>query len=275
MSTSTERSKRHRERLQLARAGDVAELLRELTPSVEQLVLLQPRQLDALKWLLLEASSVARPCNARRRLDAYFTPPAVATAVVERVHQLLPTRTPNAERRYQILEPSGGLGAFVRAAQAVWSLAEIATVDVRLRKQLRDLAPGVTLVHQDFLKFEPSSYGFGLFDLIIGNPPFRDAEAHVRHALELLRPGGHLAFVLRLGFSSSLERAEGLWAQPGLRYQATIAPRPSFIEGGTDLSEYALFIWQAGFTGSAELGKPIVWRERRSSAAPAELRGAA
>ena len=50
----------------------------------------------------------------------------------------------------------------------------------------------------------------GTFDRIVMNPPFRDAEAHVRHALQLLPEGGTLAVLLRMTWIA----AKGRWPNP-------------------------------------------------------------
>ena len=43
---------------------------------------------------------------------------------------------------------------------------------------------------------------------IVMNPPFKDAEAHVRHALDLLSDGGTLAALLRLNWIAAKGRAD-------------------------------------------------------------------
>jgi hypothetical protein len=138
-------------------------------------------------------------------------------------------------------------------------------VDLLARRPLRELGP-LELHVGDFLGYQRQGFG-----LVIGNPPFKVAEEHVLHSLELLKPGGYLAFLLRLGFLGSFRRAVGLWSRPGLLHVAPIAPRPSFYSkarlrkterrsGSNDKSEYALFLWRAGYAGFVELGEPIVWR---------------
>src|SRR6266511_3303810 len=85
----------------------------------------------------------------------------------------------------------------------------------------------------------------GFDRLVVGNPPFRQAQAHVEAALDLLRVGDRLAFLLRLNFLGSRDRVR-FWRRPGLESVQTIAPRPSFGlnkhgKPGSDGTEYALF----------------------------------
>jgi SAM-dependent methyltransferase len=177
--------------------------------------------------------------------DAYFTPEPLALAITERLADL-------GVRPARILEPSSGGGAFVRAARTTWSPARIVAVDIH--ESCRLFAPGAEFRCGDFLaQTDPEG-----FDLVLGNPPFCDAQAHVEHARRMLRSGGIVAFLLRLSFLGSADRKE-LCAGPG-RYVAQIVPRPSFTsDGATDSSEYALFMWRPGVEFPSQLGEPLTW----------------
>ncbi len=52
---------------------------------------------------------------------------------------------------------------------------------------------GVTILQRDFLTVTPEETG--LFDAVIMNPPFhmRADIAHIKHAVQFLKPGGRLA----------------------------------------------------------------------------------
>jgi hypothetical protein len=65
------------------------------------------------------------------------------------------------------------------------------------------------------------------WDWIIGNPPFNEAERHVRRALDLT--SRHVAFLLRTAFLESTERVP-FWTrhQCDLRKVFVLAQRPSF-----------------------------------------------
>jgi hypothetical protein len=100
---------------------------------------------------------------------------------------------------------------------------------------------------------------FNRYDWVIGNPPFKEAERHVRKALV----GGHdVAFLLRLAFLESKARVP-FWTGPGacLRKMWVLAERPSFTANGkTDSAAYAFFWWQPGFEGQAEVVPALTWR---------------
>lgn len=98
--------------------------------------------------------------------------------------------------------------------------------------------------------------------LIVGNPPYRDAEEHIRHALDIMRPGDTLAFLLRLNLLGSKARM-GLWWSTPLASVVPIVPRPSFTGGGSDATEYALFRWVKGHIGPTRLLPPMLWEKTR------------
>ena len=86
-------------------------------------------------------------------------------------------------------------------------------------------------------------------DWIVGNPPYRHAETHVRWALKQAKVG--VAFILKLSFLESAERLDFWWESP-VNDLYVLAERPSFTGQGTDSSAYAFFVWYkcADFEGS-------------------------
>lgn len=85
-------------------------------------------------------------------------------------------------------------------------------------------------------------------EIILTNPPYSLALPFAERALGHVKPGGIVAFFLRLGFLASLERSEFHRRNPARILICN--PRPSFarfIKGGksttTDASEYAWFVW--------------------------------
>lgn len=163
----------------------------------------------------------------RQKFDQYFTPDAVASALVEIV----------ASRIYEparILEPSCGSGAFIRAASAMWPRASIVGVDID--PHVETDAPPFERCVQDFREHS------GEYELIVGNPPFSEAQAHVEHALSLLSERGTLAFLMRVGFLESKARFE-FNRNHMPREVHVLDRRPKFTGKGSDSTPYALFIW--------------------------------
>jgi len=80
-------------------------------------------------------------------------------------------------------------------------------------------------------------------DLIISNPPFTRAREFAERAFDLVRPGGLVAFLLRLNWMAGQERAAWHRAAPSDVY--VLPRRPSFrADGRSDATEYGWFLWR-------------------------------
>ena len=187
----------------------------------------------------------------RRPLDAYYTPPELAAACMTWLVR------DGFYRGGSVLEPSCGMGAFIAAARPyLSSMSEIDAVDIdNAHVTHAHLAGASSFKCCDFLEF---SGGPKAWDLILGNPPFNGAEAHVRHALDLRSGWGSVAFLLRLAFLESKERA-GFWRENEASKVYVFSQRPSFTGGGTDSAAYGLFVWQRGRTRPTEL-EVVSWK---------------
>lgn len=185
--------------------------------------------------------------------DAYLTQDDLALAICQRLNTLIGTpRT--------VLEPSAGEGSFVRAAYSVWPGCSVHSVEPR-PVAANKIAKGHLNI-ETFEEFAKKVEGavmparLGLYDLVLGNPPYKRAEEHVMLARSM---GRHVAFLLRMSFLSSQGRVQRLWdAQPGLRWLIPLAQRPTFMRsGGTDNSEYAVYVWERGFSGWATITRHL------------------
>lgn len=214
--------------------------------------------------------SRAKAAADRAVLDFYATPDALALAICKRLSAVV------AEPRF-LVEPSAGTGSFVRAVKATWPETWVEAVEVNPDHAGHLVAADADFVAtDDWPKWADASVAGqrGSPDLILGNPPFRQAQEHIEAGLRWLGEGGRLAFLLRLNFLGSSSRV-GFWGQPGLESVSVIAPRPSFGlnkkgKPGTDGTEYALFVWRKGYEGPPQLGAPIVWEKgiRTSTVSP-------
>ena len=179
----------------------------------------------------------------RDPLDRYYTPFALARACVGAWWQ-------HAQVSHAF-EPSLGGGAFVEALQAHGVTVAGCDVDPD--------ALGLRAVQSstigDFLRVSPGHCSRLLgasVPAVVGNPPYAEAEAHVRHALEVT--DRHVLFLLRASFLGSRRRIRGLWRDHPPRRVWWICPRPSFTgDGKTDGAEYALFWWD-----TEHKGEPVI-----------------
>jgi hypothetical protein len=172
------------------------------------------------------------------------TPPLCAVGCVS----LLPI-----QRGDRVVDVGAGHGVF---SQAVYDLHGVSSIAVELYPERYDgLArrrdDGVIseIVSGSFLEWAPAPGEAP--DWIVGNPPFSLAERFVRHAQAIVRPGGHIALLLRHGFAVTDKRAELRRTWPMFR-KYDLQTRPSFYgdsAGKSDATEYAWFIWRNGYEG--------------------------
>ena len=87
------------------------------------------------------------------------------------------------------------------------------------------------------------------------NPPYRKAAEFIRQAIGERSRGGKVAALLRLNFlGSSRKRIDLVGPGSCLRSVLVLSRRPSFTgDGRTDACEYAWFVWEVGYDGSASL----------------------
>lgn len=177
--------------------------------------------------------------------DFYPTPARLCEAIVDSV---LPEAA-NLRAEWRVLEPSAGDGAFVRVLHS------------RGVRDVTALEPFHATPHHGSIneRLEDHRIDHEGYDLIIGNPPFKHAEEHVLHMLDLVRPGGHVAMLLRMSFLGSKKRGQFLTDHPPAHVDI-IRGRPSFSgDGRTDGAEYAVFHWWAGSAGSPPTLGWIEW----------------
>lgn len=86
------------------------------------------------------------------------------------------------------------------------------------------------------------------FDIIIGNPPFFEAQEFVEVSDRLLNDGGIHVALLPSNFLSTQERTVTLHRVLTPEYIISIPKRLSFTKDGrTDNKEYMLFVWRKGY----------------------------
>lgn len=193
--------------------------------------------------------------SEREPEDQYFTRYPLALAICEKLREDGVVSSPNT-----ILEPSAGAGSFVSAAAEVWKPRRMCWNDLDTGLILQEHhqracenSDEMIRLNQDFLTLHG---GHGHFDLAVGNPPYKHSEAHVRHAISLLAPGGVLAFLLPVNFLAGIKRVGALYQGHPPEYVYVLDKRPQFVDGyrinkhgkrvkkGTDSNEYGVFVWR-------------------------------
>lgn len=133
---------------------------------------------------LLEQIQGGEKRNLKKEFQFFGTPDELADELVWDA---------NIKEEDEILEPSAGQGAIVKAIQRefyqgrpVWGYELMPVNQTFLRK-----IPGFKLIDDDFLKCDTS------FDKIIANPPFNSNKdiLHIRKMYDCLKPKGRLVTI--------------------------------------------------------------------------------
>lgn len=170
----------------------------------------------------IKQANQERELIAGHPLDLFPTPPDLAARMVAICAK-------NAKPDSTWLEPSAGTG---RIADAI-SRAGFIPVCVELNYSCAELLErkDYPVTHGDFMEFN------GVSDRIAMNPPFSNGQdiKHIRHAYDLLRPGGCLVAIACAGSLSRSDRQAREFQQWLTNYHARVEELPAgtFKTSGT------------------------------------------
>ena len=105
----------------------------------------------------------------------------------------------------------------------------------------------------DYLKCNILDYVSKKPQMIISNPPFKNAFEFIQKALDDVCDDGYVVMLLRLNFLGSKVRNE--WLRNNMPSEIYVhSKRMSFTDNGkTDSIEYAHFVWRKGYKGVTRL----------------------
>lgn len=232
---------------------------------------------------------------------AYFTPDALATAIVARAVESLEVAWPHTRPCGRFLEPSAGGGAFVRALLRTPEVSDVWAIDADMKAPALQIAdPRLTCRAADFLTWEGPTpfpdrgiamhgsppYGVGRPTITIGNPPYgiaetrKDAKGRVildkktrtpklfrravyaAHIQRALELSDAAFLLLRLNILCAKRNRAIFGRGSGLCEVWPVNPRPCFNDRSTsDNSEYAVFFWRRGHTGWATI-RHLDWEKK-------------
>ena len=251
--------------------------------------------------------SRAKAQAERNADDLYVTPRGC-------VAPLLKELAPHIPDRPYVLDPGAGSGSISRAVLAQFPRAWVEAAELRethtddlqgLRgppTKAENGRPYETQIYRihwgDFLtttpdwqwrrwnysKREARGADLGGPDLVVGNPPYRRAEAFVRRSIEI--SDGLVAMLLRVAFLETQERYPFWCDHPPLALRVLVE-RPSFSHaevpdapkqpdlfgevhdvgtpsGGTDLTAYAWLIWGGAGAKTTPPLAPFGWYRWRT-----------
>lgn len=153
----------------------------EYRAALREFITLQQQPSKPNKIKELERSMVGR---ANDGLDFFPTPATIAQTMVE---------TADIKEGMSVLEPSAGMGHIAENIRETGVSPDVVEMSSS-RRELLELK-GFNVVGQDFMDVTEQ------YDRIIMNPPFSDRRdiQHVRHAYDLLKPGGRLVAIMGEG----------------------------------------------------------------------------
>lgn len=173
----------------------------------------------------------------REEFDFYPTPQWAILRFLEKAHNRLPSG-------YWV-EPAAGNGALVKTVQSFgqgyennhWHLVEI---QEKFEGELKNISSSVHI--GNFMKHSLPQSALNpktkKADVVITNPPYKEAEPMIKHARQL---SNAVVMLLRINFLSSEKRHS--WLSGNAPDVYVLPNRPSFRGKGTDATDYAWFLW--------------------------------
>lgn len=186
---------------------------------------------------------VYEPSDIQKQADEAKETAAVGVQIVQ-AHDLFPTPAAIVERMIEVagiepgmdvLEPSAGTGAIVRAIPCIRPKGSVTACEINSKLAY---APAIVeyvdvVENCDFLTLDP----IVKYDRVVMNPPFSGGAdiAHIRHAMLFLRPGGRLVALCAGG-----PRQEAQLRPMAATWESL--PAGSFKDSGTNVNVVLLSI---------------------------------
>lgn len=193
----------------------------------------------------MSAHSRGRPS----RPDDFYETPSWCTELI------LPKL--NLPEGARVLDPGAGKGGISKVLTSKGYRVAAVERNPQFELDLSELVNEVIV--GDFLSLQTG----GIFDAVVGNPPYTYSLEFAKKAIELTAGKVDVAFLLRVGWLASKGRVDFHLRNPS---DVFILPeRPSFTENGkTDQTDYAWFVWGPG-RGNRwyNLGDSELWLTRK------------
>lgn len=193
--------------------------------------------------VLFRPQSVIDQMRPRIPKDVYQTPALLADAVIIWIRTHYAFSFP---RKWKVLDPGAGRGVWGKAIRSQFADAQITGLDIRRLKKPAEY--NVWFPSYDFcgdkdeLKQE--------YDLIIGNPPFVQAEQFIWKGFEKLGRYGIMAYLLPADFLHTEVRGRGLFKTHPPEAVLSLVQRPNFTGpkgeslGTANTDNYVVGIWR-------------------------------
>lgn len=173
------------------------------------------------------------------KYDFYITPRPVIPYALELV-------TDNLAGGY-VVDAGAGDGRWGQAAKDKWKGLDLLGVELREEAIRAPRFGGWITV--DFTKLRLAEKA----DAVIGNPPFNQARGFIHSALLNVKCDGWVVYLLPLSLLATQRMWKNVYALPLCRpkHVRILSRRISFegYGGDTNMSEYAIYVWQRGYVG--------------------------
>lgn len=184
----------------------------------------------------MSATGRNKPDRKRNEKDQYQTPLWCTQA-------LLSNRAIPFDLFKTILEPCAGGGKIIQACEleGLSSKFHAIELDEKYQESLKVLSNTFVECPQDFLTYD---FGDKRYDCVLTNPPYSKSMEFVKKALTL---SDHVIMLLSLGYHGCISRYDFMKATTP--DTMVLTPRPRFVHGGSDQTEYAWFYWHKNSAG--------------------------
>jgi hypothetical protein len=142
---------------------------------------------------------------------------------------------------------AGSSGIWGREARKLWPKAWIGGVEIQ------KVTP--PLEYDDWWNTSIEDWvgeGTMNYDLIMGNPPFKNIDYILPRCLERLDFGGCAVFLLRLAYLEGQRRRDTLYKKTPPAKVVVLSKRPQFYGNG-NYRAYGLFYWRQGWEGETRI----------------------
>ena len=164
--------------------------------------------------------------------DFYATPLIAITKFLEKYDVDMNNKS--------VLEPCAGNGSISKEIKNKYPNCKLHQIEIREEEE-ESLSQFGSVDIDNFLSYETNEK----YDFIVTNPPYTYAREFIEKCFELSHENTQIAMLLRLNFLGSKKRQD-FWSKYPVDHLYVLSSRPSFTGKGTDATEYAWFVWNAG-----------------------------
>ena len=166
----------------------------------------------------------------KKKYQFFATPTELAEMMVDMA---------NVTKVDHVLEPSAGQGAIADVICKNTSHADITLVELMPQNVKALERKGYEVIEADFLTLKDED-DFGIFDVIIANPPFTKNQDidHIRHMFSLLNEGGTIVSLASKSWTFGQQKKQVAFREwlDEIGAEITEVPAGAFKESGTNIA---------------------------------------